>query len=139
MSIDLQVALVSALAAFALGAIGYWVASFWIQPILFYRQVRFEVFSSFIFYADAVIAEGMNNRTQEKRLQRVDLNRRHSADLYACCEVLPIWYRKAINRNHKIEVAARNLIGYANTPDYSDAVKRENAIKKALGFEVSAD
>ncbi|MDP3745029.1 MAG: hypothetical protein Q8Q76_11935 [Methylotenera sp.] len=68
MSIDLQVALVSALAAFALGAIGYWVASFWIQPILFYRQVRFEVFSSFIFYADAVIAEGMNNRTQEKRL-----------------------------------------------------------------------
>lgn len=120
----------------ALGAIGYWVATFWIQPILRWRTIRQQILSDLIFYADAVIADGMSDRIQERRWQRINSNRRSSADLYSCLETLPFWHRIWLkSKKIDIEKAARNLIGYANTPDYDDAVKRVNVIKAALGLK----
>ncbi len=121
----------------ALGAIGYWIATFWIQPILRCRAIRQQILSDLIFYADAVIADSMSDRIQEKRWQRINSNRRSSSDLYSCLETLPFWHMVWLkSKKIDIENAARNLIGYSNTPDYDDAILRVNAIKAALGFKV---
>lgn len=118
------------------GAIGYWIAAFWMRPILRYKDIRQQVLSDIIFYANAVIADGMSERIKEASMQRIDSNRRHSADLTASYEILPYWYRLWLKyKGHDIEKAARNLIGYSNTPNYDDAEKRVNAIKSALGFK----
>lgn len=120
----------------ATGTIGYWIATFWMQPILRYKELRLRVFSDLIFYANSVIADGMNESVKESCMRRIDSNRRHSAELTACYEILPFWYKFWLkSRGYEVENAARNLIGYSNTPNYDDAVKRVNAIKTALGFD----
>lgn len=114
------------------GAAGYWIANFWMRPILRFYEIRQQVLSDMLFFANAVIADGMSDKIKDACLKRIEANRRHSADLTACYEVLPSWYKKMTRLD--VESAARNLMGYANTPNYEDAVKRTNAIKKALGF-----
>ncbi|WP_295580361.1 hypothetical protein [uncultured Lamprocystis sp.] len=44
------------------GGIGYWITTFWMRPILQYRDLRLKVFADFIFYAQVVSAEGLNDR-----------------------------------------------------------------------------
>lgn len=118
------------------GAIGYWITTFWMKPILQYRELRVKVFADFIFYAQVVNAEGLNDRMKELYEQRITSNRRHSADLAACITELPPWYRWWLNRKGQApETAASHLIGYSNTTEYEQAIKVTRAIKKALGFK----
>ena len=44
------------------GGIGYWITTFWMKPILQYRELRLKVFADFIFYAQVVNADGLNDR-----------------------------------------------------------------------------
>lgn len=118
------------------GAIGYWITTFWMKPILGYRELRVKVFADFIFYAQVVNAQGLNDRMKELYEQRITSNRRHSADLAACITELPPWYRWWLNRKGQApERAASLLIGYSNTTEYEPAAKMMMAIKKALGFK----
>lgn len=117
------------------GAIGYWVSTFWMKPILQYRDLRIKVFSDVIFYAQVVNADGLNEKMQKLYEDRTLANRRNSADLAACLNDLPGWYKWWLNRmDQSPESAVTNLIGYSNTTDYDAANKRIRVIKKALGF-----
>lgn len=118
------------------GAIGYWITTFWMKPILQYRELRIKVFADFIFYAQVVNAEGLNDRMKELYENRITSNRRHSADLAACLTELPscyIWWLRW--KGQAPEKAATHLIGYSNTTEYEQSAKVMNAIKKALGFK----
>lgn len=115
------------------GAAGYWIATFWMQPILRYREVRSKVLSDLIFYAQVTNADGLNERMRELYENRVEANRRSSADLTACLAELPRWYRAWLRvRGCDIEAAAQHLIGFANTTEYEAAAKRVERIKKSL-------
>lgn len=118
------------------GAIGYWVTTFWMRPILQYRELRMKVFADFIFYAQVVNAEGLNDRMKALYEERITSNRRHSADLAACLNELPSWYKWWLHRKGQApEKAARHLIGCSNTTEYEASAKVMKAIKKALGFK----
>ena len=128
--------LVAVLLGTVAGAAGYWISTFWMKPILQYRELRTKVFSDFIFYAQVINADGLNDRMKKLYEDRTLANRRHSADLAACLSELPEWYKWWLGRKGQSpESAVTNLIGYSNTTDYDAADKRVRAIKKALGFK----
>jgi len=118
------------------GAVGYWINTFWMRPILQYRELRMKVFADFIFYAQVVNAEGLSDRMKKLYEDRVVSNRRNSADLAACLVELPGWYKWWLRRRgHAPERAVTNLIGYSNTTEYEGAHKHAQAIRKALGYK----
>ncbi|WP_158702855.1 hypothetical protein [Melaminivora suipulveris] len=118
------------------GALGYWLTTFWMSPILQYRQLRMKVFADFIFYAQVVNAEGLNDRMKALYEERITSNRRHSADLASCLTELPSWYKWWLHRRSQApEKAANQLIGYSNTTEYEQAAKIMNAIQKNLGYK----
>ena len=118
------------------GAIGYWITTFWMRPILQYRELRMKVFADFIFYAQVVNADGLNDRMKALYAERTTSNRRHSADLAACLNQLPSWYKWWLHRKGQSpEKAARHLIGYSNTTKYEASAKIMKSIKEALGFK----
>jgi len=125
----------AALIGIVAGAVGYLVATFWMQPILKYRELRMKVFADFIFYAQVVNAEGLSERLHNLYEERVIANRKSSADLAACIAELPWWYLAYLRgRGLHPDRAASHLIGYSNTTDYEQAAKVMRAIKKALGY-----
>ena len=132
--------LLAVLLGIVAGAIGYWVTTFWMKPILQYRELRMKVFADSIFYAQVVNAEGLNERMQKLYEDRIVANRRSSADLAACLTELPGWYRWWLRRcGCAPERGASLLIGYSNTTEYDQAAKLMRVIKKSLGYKVDPD
>lgn len=118
------------------GTVGYWFTTFWMKPILQYRELRSKVLIDLIFYAQVINADGLNERMQELYEERVVSNRRLSAELTACFLDLPLWYKWWIrSRGHMPERAATDLIGFSNTTEFEAAAKRVERIKVALGIK----
>ena len=129
MNINLITALIGILA----GAVGYWFATFSVQPILRFREIRARVHSEFIFYAQVINADNLNDEMKELHRERIRSNRKSSAELSAAYIELPGWYRRYLRwRGRRPEEAVKHLIGYSNTYDYDDAHSLEDKIKKAL-------
>lgn len=129
----MEIELKAVLLGVVFGAAGYWIATFWMQPILRYRDVRSKVLSDLVYYAQVTDAEGLNERMKDLYESRVEANRRSSADLTACMAELPRWYRVWLRaRGCDIEAAAQNLIGLSNTTEHEAADKRVERIKKSL-------
>lgn len=127
--------LIAALVGVVTGALGYWFTTFWMKPILQYRELRSRIFADLIFYAQVVNAEGLNERMQKLYEDRVASNRRCSADLAACLLELPFWYRRWLHsRNHMPDRVVTELIGLSNTTEYDAADARVERIKVALGL-----
>jgi hypothetical protein len=42
----------------ASGAAGYWITTFWMKPILQYREQRTKIFADFIYYAQVARSKG---------------------------------------------------------------------------------
>ncbi len=132
--------LLAVLIGIAAGAVGYWVTTFWMKPILQYRELRMKVFADSIFYAQVVNAEGLNDQMQKLYEDRIVANRRSSADLAACLAELPGWYKWWLRcRGCAPDRAASHLIGYSNTTNYEQAAKVMRAIKKSLGYKMDLD
>lgn len=132
--------LIAVLVGVVAGAAGYWINVFWMKPLLQYRELRTKVFSDFIFYAQVVNAERLNDRMKRMHEDRIVANRRNSADLAACLQELPGWYKKWLSiKGLSPNTAVVQLIGYSNAVDYSEAEKRERAIKKALGLPADSE
>ena len=132
--------LLAVLIGIAAGALGYWVSTFWMRPILQYRDLRIKVYADFIYYAQVVNAEGLNDRMKKMYESRTLSNRRNSADLAACLNELPGWYKWWLHCNGQSpERAVSHLIGYSNTTEYEAAEKRIVAIKIALGYRSNAE
>ena len=116
------------------GTVGYWFTTFWMKPILQYRELRSKVLIDLIFYAQVINADGLNERMKKLYEDRIVANRRLSAELTACLLELPFWYRWWLGlRGHMPERAATGLIGFSNTTDYEAASRRVEGIKIEIG------
>jgi hypothetical protein len=128
--------LVATLVGAVAGAIGYWFTTFWMKPIVRYRELKSSILSDLIFYAQVTNPQNLGERLKELYERRVESNRRQSADLTACLLELPFWYKWWIRRKgHSPEIAATQLIGFSNTTDHEQADRRVEKIKKALGLK----
>lgn len=80
------------------GAIGYLIATFWVRPILRYRDIKSRVASDLVFFANAIELQKLDGSFREDTLQRKDANSRCAADLQAIYFELPCWYRLWLKR-----------------------------------------
>lgn len=125
--------LISVVVGIVSGTAGYWFTTFWMKPILQFRELRSKILIDLIFYAQVVNADGLNEQMQKLYEERIKSNRRHSAELTACLLELPCWYKSWLEfRGFKTATAAQDLIGFSNTTDYEAAAKRVERIKAAL-------
>jgi len=128
----------SLLIGLAAGATGYLIVTFWLQPILRYREIRERVHSDLIYYADATNADGLNDEMKERMWARVSANRRHSSDLRAIFGSLPWFYRKYLAiRGYNPEEVAKDLMGLSNTFKHEDVDTRVKRIRAGLGLPSS--
>ena len=117
------------------GALGYWFTTFIMQPIMRYRDLKNQILMDFIYYAQVINAEGLNDDMKALFRERVLENRRSSAQLRAAILLLPRPYLSYLrHKGHRPEEAARHLIGYSNTTEYEAAHKAEDAIRIWLGL-----
>ena len=132
--------LVPILTGLATGVIGYWFTTFWMKPILRYRELRSSIHSDFIFYAQVIKPDGLVQRMVDLYERRVESNRKNSADLSACILELPGWYLWYLHtRGYTPEHAPPDLIGFSNNTDYDEARARRDRIKKSLGLKITDD
>lgn len=131
----LDINLIAALIGVLAGAAGYWIAVFWMQPILRYRSIRNRVHSDFIFYAQVVNADGLNEELQRLHRERILSNRKASAELSAAALELPFWYAWWLRRRTRDPAkAAQYLINYSNTREYDQAHQVQALIRRLLGL-----
>lgn len=71
------------------GAASYLVVNFWMNPLLRYLEIKHQVTSDLVFYANVIDATGLNKEMQERRLERQQSNRRHAAEIRAAYYRLP--------------------------------------------------
>ena len=83
------------------GALGYWFTTFSMQPILRFRDFRNQVLMDFIYYAQVINADGLNDKMKALYQERVLANRRASAQLSAAIQDLPRWYLFYLKRRGK--------------------------------------
>lgn len=115
------------------GAMGFLVAQFWFQPILRYREIKGQIISDLIFYANAINAEGLNEEMKQRTLDRMVANRKHSADLTACFYKFPKIYRYyLIKIGERPDFACGELIGLSNTSESHAAQTRIDKIQALL-------
>jgi hypothetical protein len=131
----MDIGLLGALIGICSGAIGYWFTTFSVQPILRYRDRSNQVLVDFIYYAQVINADGLNEEMQALHRERGLANRKTSAALSAAILDLPAWYRWYLNcKGLAPRDAAKHLIGYSNTTDYEQAHKVEDFIRRKLGL-----
>ena len=118
------------------GAIGYLITNFWFHPILRYRDIRSQILSDLVFYANAINADGLNETMKERLNQRIEANRRHSADLAANYMEMPSWYKTYLKRKEIFPaMAATEILGLSNTYERESAEKRVEKIQRLLKIE----
>lgn len=115
------------------GVLGYWFTTFWMKPIVRYRELRSSILSDFIFYANIVNPDGLAEGMIKLYERRVESNRKNSADLTACLLELPSWYLWWLRtRGGNPGRAATTLMGFSNNTSYDEAHKRMDSIKRDL-------
>lgn len=130
--------LIAAIVGVGAGAVGYWLTTFWVAPILQYRRLRLQVSADLIYYAQVVNANALNQEMQKLYRERVLANRRAAAELAAVILDLPLVYRWWLRfRKQSPARAAELLIGFSNTQEYELASRMESGIRSALGINVS--
>jgi len=127
----------SALLIFSLcaGVLGYLIVTFWMNPILRYLQIRHEVTSDLIFYANVMHESLLGDELKERANKRRVSNRKNASEIAACYYRLPRWYKKVFlkRRNEDPLQASRNLIGLSNSSNETYD-KHVTALKKALNL-----
>jgi len=117
------------------GAIGYWIATFYIQPILYYKKIRQKILTDLIFYANAV--KPLKDADNERYYQRHESNRLASCELTACIETLPYFYKIHLKcKGVDIENASLTLMKLSNCSNEMEAATFTDDIARALGFKI---
>lgn len=121
------------LLSIAAGAAGYLMTTFWVRPILRYRDIKYEVASDLVFFANAIELQRGDGSLREDTLARMDANRRHAADLAAINCELPAWYRYWLERRKEdSKLASSELIGLSNASNRDEAKERIKNVKVHL-------
>jgi hypothetical protein len=115
------------------GAGGYLIATFWVRPILRYKDLKYEIASDLVFFANAIELQKLDGSLREDTLTRKDANRRRASDLAAIYDYLPAGYRRWLQK-HKEDPkrASSELIGLSNELDVKEAKRRIQSIKACL-------
>ncbi|MFW5734512.1 MAG: hypothetical protein ACOCWR_05580 [Oceanidesulfovibrio sp.] len=129
-------AVLSSIFSIIVGALGYLIVTFHCKPILQYLDVKNQILIDFIFYAQVINSDCLNEEMKVLHSNRIHANRLASARLASTINQLPGWYLKYLKSRKKQnpERAVGHLIGYSNTSDNNDANKIKNAILKNLGI-----
>jgi hypothetical protein len=138
---DIGITIIAALIGILTGALGFLLPTFYFQPILRYRDAKFQILSDLIFYANAINTDvkdlqgDVKEEFEKRGWARVEANRRNSADLMACFHNLPSIYRWFLRRRgENPDVAASELMGFSNTHDWDIAAARCEKIRNSLRF-----
>lgn len=115
------------------GSCGYLITTFWINPILRYLQIRHDVTSDLIFFANVISKENVNEELLRRHEERRVSNRKHASEISACFYRLPKWYQWLLRRRGEDPInASRNLIGLSNSTTNDQAEPHLRGLKKAL-------
>jgi hypothetical protein len=121
----------------AAGALGYLIVTFWVQPILRYRDIKYRVAADLVYFANALDLQKLNGSLREDTLQRKENNRRCASELRAIYSDLPLWYRCVLNwSNEKPLEASTELIELANSSEWRDAEEFIKGVKNNLKLSV---
>ena len=115
------------------GASGYLITTFWVRPILRYGDIKNQIASNLILYANALDVKDSSGNVDQRALERKAKNREDAAQLEAICRNLPWWYKtvkKKLSENP--ESAVRALISLSNSSDSRTAVPFEDEVRKHL-------
>jgi hypothetical protein len=122
------------------GGCGYLVVTFWMSPILRYLQIRHEVTSDLIFYANVISADNVCDELKQRHEARQESNRKHAAEMAACYYRLPKWYKWLLKwRDENPLVASRHLIGLSNCSTHESADPHIQWLKKSLRIDPQLD
>lgn len=123
------------------GFTGYWFTTFWMKPILRYRELRSSILSDFIFYAQVIDpSPDLDDRLKNLYGRRVESNRKNSAELKACLLELPKWYLWYLHwRGYKPKGVPSELMGYSNEVKDERARQREDKMRKWHGLPPSEE
>lgn len=115
------------------GMAGYLAVTFWFQPILRYRETKFQIASDLVFYANAIDIQKTDGTIRTDTLERKDYNRHRAAELNAIYPALPTWYRRWLNwRNENTAEASSELIRLSNLSSRGETRECVKAIRTAL-------
>lgn len=129
MSTELWLTLVSA----GLAGFGFLIAKFWIAPIIRYREIKREITSNLIRYANAIELQKTTGEFRTDSLERKNINRKNAADLKAVHNELPYLYRMWLRKRNENPVEAHgDLIGLSNESDREEAKHYIAGIKRHL-------
>jgi len=121
------------LLSIAAGALGYLIATFWVRPILRYKDIKSQVASDLVFFANAIELQKLDGSVREDTLQRKDANRKRAADLTAIYFELPGWYRLGLKwRKENPGEASSELIGLSNSSSRDEAKNYIQGVKNYL-------
>jgi hypothetical protein len=136
MSFHIDDKLLAVLVGMIGGTVGYWFTTFWMKPILQYRELRSKILIDLIYYAQVINPTDLGERLKKLHEERIVSNRKCAAELNACIMELPFWYKWWLRfRGHQPARAASELIGFSNTYDYDAAAKRTDRLKSWLKIE----
>ena len=115
------------------GGCGYLIVTFWMSPILRYLQIRHEVTSDLIFYANAISPENVCDELEQRHEERKVSNRKHASEIAACYYRLPKWYRWLLKRRQEDPIrVSKDLIGLSNSSTSDQADPHLKELKKSL-------
>jgi hypothetical protein len=119
----------------AAGAAGYLIVTFWVQPILKYREIKRRVREDLVFFGNARDLYKQGGEIRQDTMTRMKQNRRSASELGAIYSDLPWWYRRWLRcRKENPREAVKELIGLSNSTDWRDAEDYERSVKKYLRF-----
>lgn len=122
------------------GGISYLVVNFWMNPLLRYLDIKHQVTSDLVFYANVIDTDGLNDEMQERRKNRREKNRKHAAEIRACYYRLPNWYRWYLKITGEDPVSAsKNLIGLSNSSKEENGEKHITRLRRALKIPESIE
>lgn len=119
----------------AAGATGFLLATFWFQPILRYRDLKAQILSDLLFYANVIKLGDLNDEMKKRYWARVEANRRHSTDLAAAFHYLPrlyLWFLQ--KQGERPNLASVEMMGFSNTFEWDAAAERVDRIRGFLRF-----
>ena len=114
------------------GAIGYLIITFWVRPILRYKDIKYQVASDLMFFQNT-IGPDLEGNIRKETLEGMKSNRRHAADLAAIYGDLPSWYQRLLKkRKEDPQGASQYLIGLSNEMNRDEAKWRIKLVKDSL-------
>jgi len=124
----------------SIGGISFLVVQFWMNPLLRYLDIKHQVTSDQVFYANVINADGLNEEMQQRHRARQKKNRKHAGEIRASYYRLPWWYKKYLILIGESPIqASKALIGLSNTKEYDLGNKYTERLRKSLRIPESIE